>query len=1052
MMYRSGANFGRRIGRVLLTVVALAWPLSAAANDYWQQRTHYTIDADFFPDSNRIVGHLHLRYWNQSPDTLREVYFNLHQNAFRPGSELDLLRRSQKDYDMADLDSAAWGWLDVRSLSVGDLAVPVDPANVRKTVWQLSLPAPLVPGDSLDFKIDFRCQIPRAGFRNGARGQHFDVAQWYPRIAVYDRRGHHAYPLLDNGEFFADFGDYDVTLRAPEQYLIAHTGMLQNESELFPGLPAGSADTILIDILKEPKKDRPAEDSTADADAPEIVALQDSTAAPADSSSGAKADTAKSRTWIMRAENVIDFAWAADPKFRWDRTRTKDGVLIDCFYTPASTEHWQRNGADYTRFCIEFFRERFGAYPYPRFALVAGNIGGGVEYPMLSFMGQRTRATPRYSLFSLTAHEVAHNWFYGLLASDEVAEPFLDEGTADFATVLAHEARFGRWDNNHERSSRLDSWFGDPDDERSSEQRNYLRFRSQIEDEPPLATSAEAWPSGGYYSVLIYNKGATVLFALMDVLGEETFWRGMRRYWDQWHFKHPTERDMFECFEQEAGRNLQWFWEAWYHQNWTLDLALDDLKLVQTAQGTIIRARVKRRGRVAMPATMRVTAAGDRHVDFRLPVEPWLALEVDHTFEFPWPDSLPAEVDGAVIDPDLFLPDLNRTNNYSGAMPLDVCFAPPEFVMPGRRRTLPLDKRSVEHQPRLWYNEQDGVEPGWAGWSSWLGIADRWSATASVGTESGAFDWRIAHDESWEGLSRLWQWGASHEMRDGRWNLELHARRDLDPHSRAEHQLQLAWRLAETRDRLSSYLHAQTPWSEGRRSEVELDYRRPFYFRHHTQRLKARLTGSFVESNFSYQQAALELAGEWQLPALPSFFSRAYLSLQGGRPPLEKRPGLASASAFDYFDDPFYRSRGTLPPRGFSEAHLFLPGGGHMPGYLGQFIYPDNMATLSAAHESELPEFALPRGIPLLSRSLRAISIGAFADGGWIWNNNHTLGEADFLADLGITVSYDIPYGLITRLVGSRPIRAYFPLWISDPLPGDDAVEFRWQIAFSRSW
>jgi hypothetical protein len=1032
-------------------VALLACARCARAEDYWQQRTHYAIDADFRPDSNRIVAHMELRYWNNSSDTLREVYFHLYQNAFKPGSELDAYYRQFDYYDVADLEPSDRGWIRVDSLAVGGQAQVPDSAATSSTVWHLPLPAPLLPGDSLDFAIAYTCQIPQAGFRNGARGGHYDVAQWYPRISVYDRHGWHPYPVLDNGEFYADFGDYDVTLRAPEKFIIAHTGMLVNEAELFPDLPAGSADSILVDILKQPGKET-AKDTTSDSTrSADSAAPADTLSAPADTTTH-KPDSARTRTWILRAENVIDFAWAADPKFIWDRTRTKDGVLIDCVYPPSAKEHWQKNGADYTRFCIELFSEKFGPYPYPHFTSIAGNIGGGVEYPMLTFMGQRTRARPRYSLFSLVAHEVAHNWSYGIWASDEVAEPFLDEGFADFATVLAHEARYGRWDNQSERTTYMARRFADPDDERSSEQRSYISFRSRIEDEPPLATSAENFPAGGYYYTLVYSKASTVLFALMDVVGEEAFWRGIRRYWDLWHLKHPTGRDMFACFEEEAGRNLQWFWEEWYEQNWTVDLRLDDVRLVPSAEGTKLYARVKRNGRSAMPATLRVEVPGRRHADFRLAVEPWLAQKNDHTFEFAWPDSLGAKIAGAAIDPDLYLPDLDRTNNYTGLMPTETRFVPPAFVYPGRRSALRLDRRRLEHQPRIWYNEEDGMKPGWAGWTSWLGVADRWNASAWLGTESGRIDWHIDHTEFWEGLSRFWEWGASHEKHDGRWVAELFARRDLGPHSWARHELRLAWRVSETLDELPAYLHAQTPWSTGRNSVAVLDYDKTMRFRHHEQRLAGTIASSFIVSDFSYQQAQIELAGEWKLPSVPHFQSRLYLALTGGHPPLQERPGLAAAAAAEYFRDSYHRSRGTLPARAFADAHLFLPGGGDLHGYLDRFTYPDNMATANVLHEAPLPPFARVGGVPVMSETLDALQLGVFGGAGWIWSNDQRLKDARFLADMGFVLRYDIPYRLLTRLLGDRPLRIFFPIWLSDPAPGDYPLEFRWQVAFATAW
>jgi hypothetical protein len=1034
---------------LILTAMLLILPISGHAEDYWQQRTHYRIDAVFLPDSNEIAGTSELRYWNNSPDTLRQVFFHLYYNADRPGSYRDKLWRREGYYGVANADSSEWGRMEIDSLCIAGTPVDLHKTRFDNTIWEIPLAASLMPHDSLDFRVVYRCQIPKSGWRNGAKGEHYDVAQWYPRIAVYDRDGWHAYQHLDNGEFYADFGDYDVTLRAPRKFHIAHTGLLVNEAELFPGLPQGSRDTILTDILAQKKEDK---DTTKSPDSLRAFGgtVQHEAAPAADSAKSE--DTSSTRTWVMHAERVIDFAWGTDPKFIWDRTRTDSGVIIDCIYTPQAKKHWQKNGAEFTRFCIELYSRKFGQYPYPRFTLVAGNISGGVEYPMLTFMGQGLSHMPRYSLFSITAHEVAHNWFYGLVASDEIRQPFMDEGFTDFATCVAHEAYFGRWGNSYAHRTHTDSLFSDPDDERTANQRSYVRLRSRIDDEPPLATSADKWTVGMYYHTLIYRKTATVLYALMDVLGEDKFWECMHHYFDSWQFRHPGREDMYLCFNQCAGQNLEWFWEQWFEQNWTLDYELKSVHSVQTDSGCAVEATVQRHGEAVMPATLRFELSNGAHIDRKLSLEPWLAAETEHTYLLSLPLGRDGSVNRVVLDPELYLPDLNRTNNTTGILPVQVRFAPPEAIYPNRRVSLPLDHHRIEHQPRLWYNEIDGVDLGYCADLSWLDLAHKWNAETSIGTESGVIDWQVGHDEIWEGLSRRTHWGLQQRRRDGRWDVEVFAQHALSSSFFDTNEVRLSIRAGDVNHGFRDYLHAQSPWSDGRWTEIELRYRRPMERRYHAHSFTGVVRTSVFESDFDYRQLEAGFASRWRLLHAPVFQTRLYVSMFGGDPPLQRRPSLGTASGATYFEDPYYRAQGTLPARGFTDAHLFLPGGGDLHGYVDRLAYPDNMAALNVLHEAGLPEILVPGGIPIVTRNLSAIDVGIFGDAGFFWNNEQKLIDGKGLGNAGLTLAYDMPYRLIERLLGDRKIRAYFPIWVSDPVPGEDNLEFRWLLTYSRRW
>lgn len=1032
--------------------VLLIWAASAQADEYWQQRTHYTIDAEFLPDSDLIVGTSVLRYWNQSPHTLKDVYFYLYNNAWQPGSYLDRRYREFGYWSIAGADSADWGGMDIETLAIAGETVELTAANVDNTVLHLPLATPLAPGDSVDFSMQFRCKIPGAQWRNGRRGKHFDIAQWYPRICVYDRKGWHTEQKLSTGEFYGDFGDYDVTLKAPKEYLIAHTGLLVNEAELFPGLPQGSPDTVLTDILAEPEDTSQAEDSSAveaGIDSTDVDAVEAQETVPADSAGEEEPAT---RTWVMHAERVIDFAMGADPTFIWDRTRTKDGVLIDCYYTPQIKKDWAKNGAAFTKYVIELYSEKFGQYPYPRYSLVSSSFRGGVEYPQLTFVSGRATHIPSHGLFDVTAHEVAHCWFYGILATNEIAEAFLDEGFTEFATSVAIENYFGRWNNGYTFETHMDSLFSDADDERSAMQRRYIQMQSRMDDVPPLATSSEHWPGFWVYGTMVYRKTATVLYALMDVLGEDTFWKCMQHYYDQWSFKHPQREDMYQAFNECSGQNLDWFWEQWFEENWTLDLSLDDVAFADTDSGYAANLTVSRHGEAMAPVTARFDYDDGTYVDRRLDMRPWRGGLSKFTYHVSLPEKPTTKVKRVTLDPDLYTPDLDRTNNYSGMMPLEARFMPPAIVYPNQRLSAPLDRQRIEHQPRLWYNEYDGIELGYYAGTSWIDLGHRWDGLLMVGTESGKIDWWIGHSEIWESLSRKAEWSIQQRRRDGRWDAELSGTFSLARYYWERHDIKVAYRIGDAHNYVNEYVHAQMPWERGLWSEFEFQYRRPIERRYHSHNLAATLRTSGVGSEFDYQQGEFELTSDWELPNVPDFESRLYVSLMGGTPPLQRRPALATASPLAYFEDPYFRAAGTLPARGINEGHIFKPGGGHLLGYLSDtFTAPDNMATVSVFRETNLLRHVVPQGVLFVSRNLKAIRLGVFADGGAIWNNNQSLKDATWLSDAGPVLSYRVPYQWFERLFGDKPIRAYFPLWVSDPITGD-RFDFRWQLAFTGSW
>lgn len=381
---------------VLLYGMATMWvsalPIRASSQcDRWQQRVVYDMRVELDPADHRFQGEAELSYSNNSPDTLHEVFFHLYFNAFRPGSEMDVRSRTIADPDqrvggrIAELGPSEVGELTVTDMEQGGKSVGLRHLG---TVLKCELPQALPPGRSTKLKYRFRGQVPvqiRRSGRNNAEGVAYSMAQWYPKLAEYDKRGWHAYPYVGR-EFYGVWGDFNVSIVLDSAFVIAATGELQNPEAIGHGYAS-----------KKPLK-RP---------------------------NGHKL------TWMFSAKNVHDFAWAADKDFVHTSRRMTDGPVLHFFRKndPAIQETWDQL-PDYMERSFRYMNAHFGRYPWPQYSFVQGG-DGGMEYPMLTLITGKRRLG---SLVGVSVHESVHSWYYGVLASNEGRFPWMDEGFTEYAS------------------------------------------------------------------------------------------------------------------------------------------------------------------------------------------------------------------------------------------------------------------------------------------------------------------------------------------------------------------------------------------------------------------------------------------------------------------------------------------------------------------------------------------------------------------------------------------------------------------------------------------
>ncbi|HUP00402.1 MAG TPA: M1 family metallopeptidase [Gemmatimonadota bacterium] len=526
--------------------------------EYWQQRVDYAIEATLDPASQTVTGSETITYANHSPDTLTYVWVQLDQNLFAPGS-----KGAQTFPEEARFGGGGFeGGTTIARVAADGRELET---RIHDTLMRVDLARPLAPGGSTTFSIDWSFRVPEHGAdRMGREGNHYLLAQWYPRLAVYDDvSGWNTMPYLGQGEFYLEYGDFTVALTVPAAYLVGATGALENPEEVLTAtqrdrLAAAAGDTI-VHVVTETELADPA---------------------------GFRPRTDGMLTWRFRAENVRDFTWAASPEVVWDATRAGD-ALVHALYRPAARA-W-REAAAMTRHSIEFYSEYLGEYPYPNATAVEGPVYG-MEYPMVVFVAGEA---DREALFDVLDHEWGHMWFPMVVGSDERRHAWMDEGIDTFINQLSKAVYFP---------------------ESQPELANVAQYAGAIRvfPEQPMGNEPDLFASGGpALGIGAYIKPAVMLNALRALAGAEPFDRALRRYYEIWSYKHPQPADFFRVMENELGRELGWFWHNWTYTTATNDMAILGVDQNQSEGVWTVTVSVDQRGDLLMPArVVAVTATG----------------------------------------------------------------------------------------------------------------------------------------------------------------------------------------------------------------------------------------------------------------------------------------------------------------------------------------------------------------------------------------------------------------------------------------------------------
>ncbi len=584
--------------------------------DYWQQYSEYDIDVKILPKKKLLKGSGTIVYHNNSPNALEELYLEIDQNL-RNGQDTTAVTMKRFVYNGHELSVLQSG-----RDTVGYV--------INGTVMKVELPNPLPSGQTATMEMKWYFEIPQSGAsgRMGySQGNFFFIAYWYPQMRVYDDViGWFTAPFTGGPEFYHGFADYEVSITAPEQWIVAATGV-----------PANLKNLLQEDIKVGIKE---GYDGT---DIVRVVGPEDFGEVTVDAEDGFL-------TWEYSADRVSDFAFSVTKQSIWEATTAPVGDLngdgetdyaaINSFFRTLAPL-WD-DAARYTQHSIKFLSDFTGlAYPWPHMTSVegAGIIGGGMEYPMMTLIGpyNSPRAEPA-DLYSVIAHEVAHMWVPMQLANNERRYAWMDEGTTTFNEGEAQEA----FPLNPDFNSELGDF------------QSYLRIAG-TDREGPIMRWSEHFYLGGY-GVASYPKPSSALIALRGVLGKDVFMEAYHAFMDRWQFKHPYPWDMFSTFEDISGRNLDWFWRSWYYTTWVLDQAVGNVdQLVSGAQIVI-----QDKGNIPMPATVKIWLSNGQTVTRHIDVETWLRGAVQTTIHL----DTEADVKKVVIDPEHKFPDADRSNNF----------------------------------------------------------------------------------------------------------------------------------------------------------------------------------------------------------------------------------------------------------------------------------------------------------------------------------------------------------------------------------------------------
>lgn len=660
-----------------ILVLNLLQNVNAQTTSYWQQNVDYDITVSLDDVNHVLNGNITMQYTNNSPDALTFIWIHLWPNAYKDNNtafaKQKVLQGSTDFYFAKDNER---GYIDNLDFKVNGTSVPLEYDPENPDIAKITLNTPLASGQTITITTPFKVQMPKCFSRMGHVGQQYQVTQWYPKPAVYDKHGWHPIPYLDQGEFYSEYGNFKVTITLPENYVVAASGDLKTASE-FERLNELADNTAATNLTDE-NLDFPASSSTT-------------------------------KTIVYELKNAHDFAWFADKRFHVMRSsvvlpESERTVLTYVYFTNQHKEEWKK-ACDYVNRSVLFYSDNVGEYPWNIAQAVDGTLevesAGGMEYPTVTVLGGDYDAE---SLDNVITHEVGHNWFYGIIGSNEREHGWMDEGINSF-----YENRY--MDTYYDRENAL----GLPEnlvaklgvDTSKVDNVQFHLYQSMAKQNKAQAINLHATEYTMInYGLDVYMQSAYIFKYLEDVMGKDEFDRVMRKYYKTYEFKHVYPEDMHELFEAETGEKYGWFFDMLINDAWGPDYKISKFQKGKTAMAVDITNNSD------IPASFSVSLMDGDSV---LRTDWFRGFTGSQTIYFNYKPEW--HVTHLKIDAQKTMPEYERENNTIKTSGILKRVEPLQVKLMGAGVDNP-DKTTLMVSPVLGWNENDKFMLGLGVWNS----------------------------------------------------------------------------------------------------------------------------------------------------------------------------------------------------------------------------------------------------------------------------------------------------------------------------------------------
>jgi hypothetical protein len=1043
------------------------WKNRKPFDGYWQQDVEYKIKANIDETTDIIDATEQLTYYNNSPQDLPVVYFHLYQNMTLKGGYLETLTlENNTPVKPGKYEEQGLGTV-IEDLTV-DGQKPVE-IVIDQTVMKVVLNKPLKSGQSIKVDIKFKTYFDSGSQRRRMKKfdaygtTHYDGVHWYPRMCVFDRKMGWDVQQHLGKEFYGDYGSYDVELTFSDNYVVEATGLLQNRSEVLPTELRKKLD--ISNFLRKPWESKPSEITPYNKD--------------------------KRKTWKYYGVNVHDFAFTADPTYRIGEASWNGIQVVALVQEPHAAGWW--DAANFTAKVIKTYSEDFGMYAYPK--MVVADARDGMEYPMLTLDGG---FTPDYH--GLLAHEVGHNWFFGMVGSNETYRAALDEGFTQFLTAWS----LVKIDGDTLKETRPQKKYVNKytRDDLAIDSRVYYPYIVDAAkfDESTLNTHSDDFNGalghgGGYRNV--YFKTATMLYNLQYVLGDSLFLGAMSHYFNKWKIAHPYMEDFRDAITEYTQTDLTWFFDQWIETAKVIDYKVDCVHKVK-GEADAFEITIKRNGKMQMPIDLRVTGKDGKTYDYYIP-NTWFEKETKATKLPKWYGwdkinptytfkvTIPGGVESVQIDPSYRLADNYVLDNSKGIKKTAHYFDAQIPNMPNWR------KREVYWRPDVWGNAYDFLKVGFNVNGSYLNYrkvfdftfwVSTWTNGNKLLTENNGynyntrsnldrFNFRFNFRDALDKVNKGMGYNIGVRLLDGVFIAQL----GVDQWNRKMNTRYYGYFKAIARYD-DNYLFNPQLWSGyGPNNTVNVGLDHKYNYLKGKGDINVNLRSSAL-SEFNYSQLSVtginsNTLGKFEVKT--RFFAQLGI---GQNVPLESALYIAGANPEQMMDNKFTRSRGFFPGEwaayGSGTNNFHMGGGMNLRGYAG-YLLPNQMTSdinnttynnfytrSGIAGNIEVEFDRLVKWKPKKVSDYIKLNTYLFADAGYVVNNlgiyesfNSSFPNLKnrILADAGLGVALTVKrWG---NLYQAKPLTVRFdmPFWLSEKPEFDNSnFKFRWVLGVSRAF